>query len=189
MAERLIPISTKRLLLREFLITDIQSYYDLESTEESARYQDWPPKTMEQCLESVLSTIRDSHAIPRKVFEFIVEKDGCMIGRVGAALSRLEDGDESRPAIRFNLWYSFFPSEQGKGYATEAMEALIGESVKRQNGDVELEIECDPRNTGSWKLAERLGFKKHSLTERAYESKGEWVDSLVYRKTVGGAVV
>jgi RimJ/RimL family protein N-acetyltransferase len=50
---------------------------------------------------------------------------------------------------------------------------------------MELEIECDPRNTGSWKLAERLGFEKHSLTKNVQEIKGEWVDSLVYRKTVG----
>jgi RimJ/RimL family protein N-acetyltransferase len=58
--------------------------------------------------------------------------------------------------------------------------------VKRQGGGpMELEIECDPRNTGSWKLAERLGFEEHSLTKNVQEIKGEWVDSLVYRKTVG----
>jgi RimJ/RimL family protein N-acetyltransferase len=64
------------------------------------------------------------------------------------------------------------------------MTAFIGELVKRQEEDVELEIECDPRNRGSRKLAERLGFEKISCVERAYESKGEWVGSLVYRKVV-----
>jgi RimJ/RimL family protein N-acetyltransferase len=67
------------------------------------------------------------------------------------------------------------------------MAAFIAQLVEKERVEhksIELEIECDPRNTGSWKLAERLGFSKHSLTERAWESKGEWVDSLVYRKTM-----
>jgi len=101
------------------------------------------------------------------------------MGRVGAALSHHEG------SVHFNMWFSFLPSVQGKGYATEAMEAFIEELIRsRDGGDVEFEIECDPRNVGSWKLAERLGFEKHGLVERAYESKGEWVDSLVYRKIV-----
>ncbi len=43
-------------------------------------------------------------------------------------------------------------------------------------------VECDPRNEPSWRLAERLGFERQSLTERAFECKGEWVGSLVYRR-------
>jgi RimJ/RimL family protein N-acetyltransferase len=65
------------------------------------------------------------------------------------------------------------------------MKALIGELRRRYaRGKMELEIECDPRNTKSWKMAERLGFVRHSLKERDYECKGEWVDSLVYRKVI-----
>jgi RimJ/RimL family protein N-acetyltransferase len=48
-----------------------------------------------------------------------------------------------------------------------------------------MEIECDPRNEGSWKLAERLGFERHSLTKEKEMIKGEWVDSLVMKKVVG----
>jgi RimJ/RimL family protein N-acetyltransferase len=139
---------------------------------------------MKQCLDQVLSAIQNSRATPRTTFELVVEKDECMIGRVGACLTHPSNTTESRPTTHLNFWYSFFPSAQGRGYATEAMTAFIGELVKRQEEDVELEIECDPRNRGSWKLAERLGFEKISCVERAYESKGEWVGSLVYRKVV-----
>jgi RimJ/RimL family protein N-acetyltransferase len=105
-----------------------------------------------------------------------------MIGRVGASLSQRQDAE---PAIRSNLWYSFLPYAQGKGYATEAVAAFMEELVRMREGEVEFEIECDPRNRGSWRLAERLGFERISLVERAYESKGEWVGSLVLRKVVG----
>jgi RimJ/RimL family protein N-acetyltransferase len=183
-SERISPITTQRLLLREFRITDIQNFYNLDSLEESARYQDWYPKTMKVCFWQVISAIQDSRAIPRSTFELIVEKDECMVGRVGASISHVSHNDKSSPGIHFNLWYSFFPSAQGKGYATEAMTAFIGELVKRQEGDVELEIECDPRNRGSWRLAERLGFERISCVERAYESKGEWVGSVVLRRVL-----
>ncbi|KAH4220172.1 hypothetical protein HBI24_174400 [Parastagonospora nodorum] len=175
--ERWLPITTHRLVIREFDIDDIQGYYTLESNEENARYQDWPPRTIDQSRELVLANIESSTANPRTIWELVVEKDGSMIGRVGAAQSQPERG------VHFNLWFSFLPSVQGKGYATEAMKVFIEELVRRKGGEVVvLEIECDPRNVGSWKLAKRLGFEKHSLTEKAYESKGEWVDSLAYRK-------
>ncbi|KAJ4986974.1 acetyltransferase [Stagonosporopsis vannaccii] len=103
-----------------------------------------------------------------------------------------EDEEESGPSppIHIDLWYSFLPRVQGAGLATEALHAFIAalmEREKRVRGSkakLELEIECDPRNTPSWRLARRLGFEQHSLTERAWECKGEWVDSLVYRRVV-----
>ncbi len=96
---------------------------------------------------------------------------GAFIGRVGAWIA---DGKAS-------LWFSFMPSAQGKGYAMEAMWPFI-----RLLGPVGLEMECDPRNVGSWRLAQRLGFLRESLTENAMEIKGEWVGSLVYRKAAWG---
>lgn len=99
-----------------------------------------------------------------------------------------------RTRIKADLWYSLLPSVQGKGVATEAMMCFIAAltgKVKAQSADeeavdvdveVEFEIECDPRNTASWRVAEKLGFSRESLTERAWECKGEWVDSLVYRR-------
>jgi GrpB-like predicted nucleotidyltransferase (UPF0157 family)/RimJ/RimL family protein N-acetyltransferase len=176
-------VKTERLVLREFTTMDSESYYVLESNEANARYQDWPPRTKEQALELVFANMRNIYVVPRTSWELIVESGGCMIGRVGAALKRLEH--ETPPLNHFDLWFSFLPSVQGKGFATEAVTALIDELVKKYDKDsIELEIECDPRNTGCLRLAERLGFEKHSLTERAWESKGEWVDSLVYRKMI-----
>jgi RimJ/RimL family protein N-acetyltransferase len=180
-------VATPRLLLREFTQADIEGYYRLESNEENARYQDWPPRTMEQAQDLVLANIQNVSASPRTTWELVVEHAGRMIGRVGAASSQPQDSNSTRLAIHFDLWFSFLPEVHGQGYATEAMEAFIEVLTQKQDaGRVELEIECDPRNTGSWKLAEKLGFQRHSLTERAWESKREWVDSLVYRKVVEG---
>ncbi|KAH7082669.1 GrpB protein-domain-containing protein [Paraphoma chrysanthemicola] len=181
-------IKTERLLLREFVLShDVPGYHELEGSEENARYQDWEPRTMQQAREMVMQNMRNATTTPRTVWELVVEKEERMIGRVGAKLAQSDKkGEQSVP--RLHLWYSFLPSVQGQGYATEATQALIDELVKRQAGKkVELEIECDPRNVKSWKLAEKLGFEKFSFTEKAYESKGEWVDSLVYQKVIDKA--
>jgi RimJ/RimL family protein N-acetyltransferase/GrpB-like predicted nucleotidyltransferase (UPF0157 family) len=174
---------TSRLVLREFSLKDVVGYFELESNEENSRYQDWPPRTIEQAQDLVSANIQASYTTPRTVWELVVEGEGRMIGRVGALSTSSMVDDEA--VKRFNLWFSFLPSVHGKGFATEAMRAFIHELIEKQSEiSVQLEIECDPRNTGSWKLAERLGFKKHGLTLNAWESKGKCVDSLVYRQKI-----
>lgn len=101
-------------------------------------------------------------------------------------------GKDGVKRVHVSLWFSLLPSMQGKGLATEAVEAFVDEMARRErdgkegSGEVqmELEIECDPRNAGSRKLAERLGFRKESEVEEAFECKGEMVGSVVYRKAV-----
>ncbi|PVI08508.1 acyl-CoA N-acyltransferase [Periconia macrospinosa] len=171
---------TERLLLREFIMDDVQPLSELEGKAEVVRYQTRPPWTREQAWEEVGEIIRDATVIPRSHIELAVEHEKRFIGRVGAKIKR--DGEDGAliKVPHADLWYSFEPEYQGKGYATEAMKKFIELLPK----PLELEIECDPRNTGSWKLAERLEFEKISLIEKAFKCKGEWVDSLVYQKRI-----
>jgi RimJ/RimL family protein N-acetyltransferase/GrpB-like predicted nucleotidyltransferase (UPF0157 family) len=172
-AKRFRAVRTGRLMLREFEWADEEAYFRLESREEVVRYQTWGPRTREQASEEVAKIVRGSCAVPRTHVELAVEYEGVFIGRVGANVKR-----EGTPHA--DLWFSFLPEWQGKGLAAEAMRAFI----PLLGRPLELEIECDPRNTGSWKLAERLAFERLELTERAFECKGEWVGSLVYRKQI-----
>lgn len=177
------PISTPRLLLREFLPADNIPFFQLESQDEVARYQTWPPRSLPQSTEEVTKTINSSYALPRTIFELAVTLNDAFIGRVGANVQRPTSDNteaEAKSTAHTDLWFSFLPEVQGRGYATEAVEAFI----PLLGSGLELEIECDPRNRGSWRLAERLGFKRISCVERAFECKGEWVGSLVYRKDV-----
>jgi RimJ/RimL family protein N-acetyltransferase len=186
--ERFSAIKTARLVLREFVIADTEPFYQLESKPETARYQTWPPRTREQAQEQVRAIIQNASITPRSHVELAVMHDDVFIGRVGANLRRVFEDIASRVYMHVDLWFSFMLEVQGNGFATEAMIAFIDLLVerKREPGrkEIRLEIECDPRNTGSWKLAKRLGFERVSLTENAFECKGEWVGSLVYQKVV-----
>ncbi|OCK79679.1 acyl-CoA N-acyltransferase [Lepidopterella palustris CBS 459.81] len=163
----LLHAQTARLELREFTIDDIANIYALESIPSVARYQKWPPRTWLEAEDVIREIVDDQKSIPREHFELAVWHGRTFIGRVGA---NVKDGQAS-------LWYSFMPAWNGKGFATEAMKAFIS-----LLGPVRLKIECDPRNTRSWRLAERLGFAKIRLTEKEFVCKGEWVGSLVYQK-------
>ena len=191
--ERFGAIKTPRLLLREFVMKDEEGYFQLEGCSENARYQEWPPRTRQQARQLVLQNIRNHNDVPRTIYELAVENtDGEFIGRVGAQTSqansdKLPGESRIKPVTHANLWFSFLPRVQRQGFATEAMTAFIDALKDRlqDQGKLEMQIECDPRNEPSWKLAERLGFERHSLTKEKDFVKGEWVDSLSLRKVVG----
>ncbi|KAL7770108.1 hypothetical protein CFE70_000041 [Pyrenophora teres f. teres 0-1] len=203
--ERFGAIKTPRLLLREFVVKDEQGYYALEGDGgdgANAKYQTWPPRTRQQARQLVLQNIRNHNDVPRTIYELAVETTeddddggggaGHFIGRVGAQTSqansdKLPGESTIKPVTHANLWFSFLPAYQHRGYATEAMRAFI-EALKQRlqvHGKLEMEIECDPRNEAACRLAERLGFERHSLMKEAGLVKGVWVDSLRLRRVVG----
>ncbi len=180
-------IQTRRLTLREFDSSDLDNLYGLESLPEVVRYQEWGPRTRDEAAHVLQAILEGQAERPhRRHIELAVIKqmesnttsadDSAFLGRIGGMVESIDHN-----ARKANLWYAFMPSAQGNGYAKEAMEALI-EALGRNFGVKKFEIECDPRNEGSWRLAERLGFEKISEVEKAWESKGEWVGSRVYVK-------
>jgi RimJ/RimL family protein N-acetyltransferase len=175
-----------RLILREITLDDVEHIYALDSLPENARYQTWPPRTRDEAENFVHENIHSATESPRVFVEQAVlipmsnsdeDMPPTFIGRVGAHIDAA--------ARTAELWFSFMPSAQGRGYATEAVAALI--EMLRAERDAEraphfnrLLIECDPRNTRSSRLAERAGFVMESCTENVFECKGEWVGSMVY---------
>lgn len=163
---------TARLEIREFMLDDIRPYYKLMSIPSVCRYEWHAERTMEESKTLVQENIDAQTVKPRKCYELAVDYEGKFIGRIGAFMDR-----KKKVA---SVWYCFMPAVQGKGFATEAMEAflpLLGDGLT-------FEIECDPRNEPSWKLGLRLGFKKTETKEKVEFCKGEWVDSLTMLKVI-----
>jgi RimJ/RimL family protein N-acetyltransferase len=74
----------------------------------------------------------------------------------------------------------FDPAFGGKGYATEAVRALIdlcfGPLRLRR-----LHADCFAANEPSWRLMERIGMRReqHTVRESLHRAKG-WLDGLSY---------
>lgn len=74
----------------------------------------------------------------------------------------------------------------GNGYATEATKAF--EKLARDLGFHRLQIECDPRNKSSRRVAQKLGFilESHSIDEQCHN--GRYRDTLRFSKLVNPEV-
>lgn len=178
-----LSVKTDRLLLREWNDDqeDWHLMYSLESLPDVVRYQDWEPRSEEEASNVVKTIVTNQLVVPRKHVELcvLIEPEDThatsqFVARVGCNIKY-----DVEP-VKADLWFAFLPSAQSKGYAQEAMEALI--EILQKAGVKRMEIECDPRNQGSKRLAERLGFIKFNEVEKAWESKGEWVGSLEFAK-------
>jgi RimJ/RimL family protein N-acetyltransferase len=71
------------------------------------------------------------------------------------------------------------PRFQCRGYATEALRAIVGylfgELRKHR-----VSASVEPRNTGAIRLMQRLGFRQEAHTIESLWFKGEWADDLVF---------
>lgn len=149
----MIHLETERLIIRNYRTEDFPQVYDYFSNEEVARYEDFYPMSKDEVRDMINENKTKDN---RLVVEL---KDTHMvIGSIGYFVDK--DGD-------YSMDYDFNPSYSKKGYATEAGKKLLEHlftSLKVEG----VFADCDIRNENSWKLMERLGFKK--LTQLDDES-------------------
>lgn len=77
------------------------------------------------------------------------------------------------------MGWAFHPAAAGHGYATEAVQALIGVAF----GTYKMRrviAQLDSRNAASAKLCERIGMKREAYLRQDCWAKGEWTDNVIY---------
>lgn len=77
------------------------------------------------------------------------------------------------------IGYAFNPEYSGRGYASEALLAVVKELFESY-GVHRVQAVLDARNDSSAKLCERIGMRREAYYISDYWSKGEWTDSFVY---------
>lgn len=103
----------------------------------------------------------------------VIEKSGGgLIGDLGMHFT----GKENRQA---EIAYTFAPGSQGKGYATEAVLAMMGFLFGKLRKH-RLVATADPRNKGSIRLMERVGMRKEAYFRKSYWTGKEWTDDVHY---------
>lgn len=160
-------IRTRRALLRRARESDVDAFFEIMSDPETMRYWSTTPHRSIETTRAWLRAMLD--ADPAVSDEFVIEHEGAVVGKVGAY--RL-------PEIGFILKREHW----GKGIMTEAAAALI-ERLFRVRAVPELTADVDPRNVGSLRVLERLGFVEYARAERTYCVDGEWTDSVYLRRT------
>jgi len=138
-------METTRLIIRPFTPADADDLYAYLSREQVVRYEPYPPFTREQAEAEAIRRAGDPN------FLAVVPKENdCVIGNLYFA-----PGD-------FDTWelgYVFHDEYWGCGYATEACRALLREAFTQRNVRRVIAM-CNPENTASWRLMERLGMRR-----------------------------
>ena len=157
-------ITTPRLCIRPFAADDWRDLYEYLSQEEAVRFEPYDAFTEDEARREALDRSRDGdyHAV-------CLLGEGKLIGSL--YLSRRDCGT-------MEFGYVFNPKYWGSGYATEAARALMTRAF--EDGSARrIAAGCDPRNERSWKLLERLGFRR----------EGRLIKNVWFKKDASGAPI
>jgi RimJ/RimL family protein N-acetyltransferase len=167
-------LSTPRLLLRRLQRGDADSLCSYRSLPEVARYQSWASFGPDDAAR----LIEDQHdrevGIPGTWFQVaIVERrTESMVGDCGLHC-RQDD------PLQMEFGITLAPSQQGRGYVTEALDCLL-RFVFVTLGKHRVSAITDAENHAAAALFRRLGFRQeaHHVEHRWY--KGYWDSEFVF---------
>lgn len=167
-------IDTARLRLDRLEPGDAQGLFAYRGDDAVARYQGWKPAS----LAEVEAFIEGQSGLPfgtKDSWCQLAVRDratGALVGDLGVHFPA-----STSDAIEFGI--SLRPDTQGRGYAREAMAAMLDLAFgdwgyRRTVGSV------DPRNVSSIALLRSLGFRQEAHHVESYFFRGEWVDDVIY---------
>ncbi|HZU86313.1 MAG TPA: GNAT family protein [Anaerolineaceae bacterium] len=168
-------LKTPRLFLRPFQETDLATFVAYRSDPDVARYQSWAlPFTLEQATDFLKEMEGAQVGEPGTWYQFAVERQSHP-GLIGDCAFQVASENEHQAQIG----YTFSPSYQKQGYATEAVRGLLDYLF----GDLHLHrvtATCDVENVASFRLLERIGMRREAHLVENIWFKGAWGSEYLY---------
>jgi RimJ/RimL family protein N-acetyltransferase len=167
-------ISSPRLILRAFRPTDAEDLHAYLSDVNIYQFEPGEPINLKQArkMAGELANSPDFWAVE-------LRETGRVIGQI--YFKQIEP----QHLITWELGYILSPQYQRQEYMSEAVGALVRKRFT--DGDIHrIVAHCNPKNIASWKLLEKVGFRREGLLrQNIYFRKniqGEplWTDTFVY---------
>ena len=181
-------LQTSRLLLRPFAESDADAVYSLQSNARILRFWDSPPWTERSRADAFI-------VASRKMEDDGVGARFAIETRVNSTFVGWCSMFRWNPVYRsLGIGYCFDEPAWGKGYATEAVRAMLHWAYETLDLN-RIEAELDTRNQASARVLEKLGFEREGIRREDCIVSGEVSDSWIYGllrrdwKTDPGAVV
>jgi RimJ/RimL family protein N-acetyltransferase len=141
-------IETRRLVVRRFSPEDCMDLHEYLSEPEIYTFEHGKPVTIDEAKSMALERSRGSDFLAVELKE-----NGKMIGHL-----YFKQVEPVR-LLTWELGYIFNPKYQRNGYGSEAAAALTAYGFEKFNIH-RIMARCNPQNTASWKLLEKVGFKR-----------------------------
>lgn len=169
-----LPLVTERLMLREFVRGDAEWIHCYTSDASVVQYLDIGPESESETRQFVADAIDARWQEPRHDFDLAVmlTESGRLIGHLNLHVTQWRHREAE---IGYCLHRQFW----GKGYATEAVQALL------QFGFGQLQLHrqfalCDTNNRSSVRVMVKAGMQPEGYLHQHKWYRGAWHDSLLY---------
>ena len=168
------PLRTERLVLREFLPADRDDAHAYASDPEVTRYMDWGPNDWATTVEVMDRWAKVQAEWPRADVNLAI-----VLPDTGRVIGSIRLGVKDEPNRTGDFGYSLARDTWGLGDATEATRALIDAGFGVL-GLHRIWATADVRNTGSFRVMEKLGMRREARYRRDACIRGEWRDTYRY---------
>lgn len=167
-------VRTERLVLRDLKESDWEAVHGYASDPEVVRYMDWGPNTKEETDNFIQRAIANQKEQPRRNYTLaiILRAEDTLIGSCGIHVS---NPDNREGWLGYCLNRRFW----GMGYATETALGLIEFGFTQLNLH-RIFATCDPANTASARVLEKIGMQHEGHLRQHKWAKGAWRDSFLY---------
>jgi RimJ/RimL family protein N-acetyltransferase len=158
-------LTTERLTIAPLVEPDAAAFAAYRQRTDIARYQSWETSYSTSNAADLIAA-QSGWALPPAGgwLQLGVHAENELVGDVAVHL--LDDQPNT-----WEVGVTF--AVQGRGYATEALSAVVGHLFERHDAHRVVAF-CDARNTSVHSLLERVGLRQESRQVQADWFKGEW---------------
>jgi ribosomal-protein-alanine N-acetyltransferase len=167
-------IETGRLIIRGFDSSDWRDLFEYLSDPDIYIYEPGEPTTPQQAKE-----LAQQRSDGTDFWAVVLKQQGKVIGHLH--FKQIEPHE----LLTWELGYIFNPAYQRCGCASEAALALVRYAFANY-GTHRVVAHCNPDNVASWKVLERVGFKREGLLRKnvyfrkAADGTPLWTDTYEY---------
>jgi len=164
-----IQLETNRMILREFMINDLEDFHTLETNEEVLKYlTNYPKRTLEDSKDLLTMVMAQYRNFKTGRLAMIDKSTHGFIGWCG-----IKFNNHKRHTYEnfYDLGYRIHPNFWGNGLATEASAACLNYGLNELE-ILKINAIVNAQNTQSLKVISKVGFNyKESFLEDETEKK------------------
>ena len=153
-------IETDRLILRPITEADAENLFVYCKNENVGVHAGWKPHANIEETREIIETVFQGK---ENIYGIESKETGKLLGSIGLVDDPKRQNNKTRM-----LGYAIGEESWGKGYTTEAAQALIHDGFTELNLDM-ISAYCYPYNKRSKRVLEKCGFKHEGLLRLAEE--------------------
>jgi [ribosomal protein S5]-alanine N-acetyltransferase len=167
-------LETERLIIRDFREEDWHDVHQYVSDPEVVKYMPFGPNTEEDTKTNMQRTFANRKELPRVHYNFaLVNKQSNKV--IGGCELSIQNAENKEAMLGYLLNRKYW----NQGYITEATRKVIAFGFE-QLGLHRIIASCDPANTGSYRVMEKIGMQREGYLREERMFKGVWRDFLLY---------